>query len=119
MVNIFGFRDDEPSLVFVETDYSIEEVSKPESVQQYIGSFERATDAALEPADTTGYLEHLAKRMELSDDRPVSGNLAEGPPQCAQRRLRGNRGQLARRDRRPGQQATRGGRSRGRAGLIR
>jgi hypothetical protein len=64
MVNIFGFRDDEPGLVFVETDYSIEEVSKPESVQGYIESFERACDAALEPADTTGYLEHLAKRME-------------------------------------------------------
>ena len=64
MVDIFGFRDDEPSLVFVETDYSVEEVSKPESVQGYIESFERARDAALEPADTTGYLEHLAKRME-------------------------------------------------------
>ena len=64
MVNIFGFRDDEPSLVFVETDYSVEEVSKPESVRGYIESFERARDAALEPADTTAYLEHLAKRME-------------------------------------------------------
>ena len=64
MVNIFGFRDDEPSLVFVETDYSVEEVSASESVQGYIESFERARDAALEPADTTGYLEHLAKRME-------------------------------------------------------
>jgi Domain of unknown function (DUF5753) len=64
MLNIFSFRDDEPSLVFVETDYSIEEVSKPESVQGYIESFERARDAALDPADTTGYLERLAKRME-------------------------------------------------------
>jgi hypothetical protein len=64
MVNIFGFRDDEPSLVFVETDYSVEEVSKPDSVQGYSESFERARDAALEPADTTAYLERLAKRME-------------------------------------------------------
>jgi len=64
MVNILGFRDDEPSLVFVETDYSVEEVSTPESVQGYIESFERARDAALEPADTAGYLERLAKRME-------------------------------------------------------
>jgi len=64
MVNIFGFRDDEPSLVFVETDYAVEEVSKPELVQGYLESFERARDAALEPADTTGFLEHLAKRME-------------------------------------------------------
>jgi hypothetical protein len=64
MVNIFGFRDDEPSLVFVETDYSIEEVSKPESVKGYTESFERASDAALDPGDTAGYLEHLARRME-------------------------------------------------------
>jgi Domain of unknown function (DUF5753)/Helix-turn-helix domain len=64
MVNIFGFRDEEAELVFVESDYTIEEVSKPESVQGYIESFERARDAALEPADTTGYLERLARRME-------------------------------------------------------
>ena len=64
MVNIFGFRDDEPSIVFVETDYAIEEVSKPESVRSYLESFERAGDAALEPADTIGYLERLGKRME-------------------------------------------------------
>ncbi|MBO0803431.1 MAG: DUF397 domain-containing protein [Nocardiopsaceae bacterium] len=65
MVNIFGFPGDEPPLVFVETDYSMEEVSKPESVDGYIQSFERACDAALEPEDTTVYLEKLAKRMEL------------------------------------------------------
>lgn len=64
MVNIFGFRDDEPDLVFVETDYTIEEVSKPDSAKGYIDSFDRAIDAALDPADTTGYLEHLARRME-------------------------------------------------------
>jgi hypothetical protein len=64
MVNIFGFRDDEPDLVFVETDYSIEEVTKPDSAKGYIDSFDRAIDAALEPADTTGFIEHLARRME-------------------------------------------------------
>jgi len=64
MVNIFGFPDDEPPLVFVETDYSIEEVSKPESVAGYTQSFERACDAALEPEDTTVYLDNLARRME-------------------------------------------------------
>jgi transcriptional regulator with XRE-family HTH domain len=64
MVNILGFPDDEPAIVFVETDYSVEEVSATESVQGYIQSFERASDAALEPEDTTVYLETLAKRME-------------------------------------------------------
>ena len=64
MVNIFGFPDDEPPLVFVETDYSIEEINRPEAVSGYIQSFERACDAALEPGDTTVYLEKLARRME-------------------------------------------------------
>jgi hypothetical protein len=64
MVNIFGFPADEPSIVFVETDYAIEEMSGPEAVRGYVQSFERACDAALEPEDTTVYLETLAKRME-------------------------------------------------------
>jgi len=64
MVNIFDFPGAEPSLVFVETDYSIEEVSATDAVNGYIQSFERACDAALEPEDTTVYLERLAKRME-------------------------------------------------------
>jgi hypothetical protein len=64
MVDMFGFPGGEPSIVFVETDYVVEEVSKPESVQDYLQSFDRACDAALEPRDTTAYLEHLARRME-------------------------------------------------------
>jgi Domain of unknown function (DUF5753) len=64
MVNIFGFPEGEPSIVFVETDYSVEEVSGFDAVRGYIQSFERACDVALEPEDTTVYLETLAKRME-------------------------------------------------------
>jgi len=64
MVNIFGFPEAEPPIVFVETDYSVEEVSATDAVHGYIQSFERACDAALEPEDTTVYLENLAKRME-------------------------------------------------------
>jgi hypothetical protein len=64
MVNIFGFPQGDPPLVFVETDYCVDEVSEAESVTGYIQSFERASDAALEPGDTTVYLEKLAKRME-------------------------------------------------------
>jgi hypothetical protein len=64
MVNILGFPDDEPPILFVETDYSLEEFSATDVVQGYIQSFERACDAALEPEDTTVYLETLAKRME-------------------------------------------------------
>jgi transcriptional regulator with XRE-family HTH domain len=64
MVDIFGFDGEEPSLVFVETDYMIEEVSKRESVNGYVQSFDRACDGALEPVDTVAYLEHLANRLE-------------------------------------------------------
>jgi len=64
MVNIFSFPAGEPPIVFVETDYSVEEVSAPNAVRSYIQAFERACDAALEPGDTTVYLETLDKRME-------------------------------------------------------
>jgi hypothetical protein len=64
MVNIFCFINGEPPIVFVETDYAIEEVDRTDSVLGYIQSFERACDAALEPEDTTVYLERLSKRME-------------------------------------------------------
>jgi hypothetical protein len=64
MVNIFDFPGGEPPLVFVEDDYAVEEVSMEESVSGYIRSFERAASAALEPSDTTAYLDQLAGRME-------------------------------------------------------
>jgi hypothetical protein len=64
MVNLFGFDDQGPSLVFVETDYAIEEVSKRDAVNGYVQSFTRACDGALEPKDTKDYLEHLANQLE-------------------------------------------------------
>ena len=64
MVNIFGFGGQAPSLVFVETDYAIEEVSKRDAVNGYVQSFNRACDGSLEPGDTVDYLEHLANQLE-------------------------------------------------------
>jgi Domain of unknown function (DUF5753)/Helix-turn-helix domain len=64
MINIFDFADDEPSLVFLETDVAIQEVSKPEEVDNYMQGFGHARDAALEAADTTAYLKHLAEKLE-------------------------------------------------------
>jgi hypothetical protein len=64
MVNLFGFEGQAPSLVFVETDYAIEEVSKRDAVNGYVQSFNRASNGALEPGDTADYLEHLANQME-------------------------------------------------------
>jgi len=63
-VNIFDFPDREPSLVFTETDYMIQEVSDTEEVNSYVEAFDRTVDAALEPADTTIYLKQFAERLE-------------------------------------------------------
>ena len=64
MVNIFDLPDEEPSLVYVETDVTIEEVSKPDEVANYVQDFARASDAALVAADTTAYLKQLAEQLE-------------------------------------------------------
>jgi hypothetical protein len=64
MINIFGFPDGEPSLVFMETDYAIEEVSSAESVNTYVQAFGRASEGALEPADTAVFLRQLAEQLE-------------------------------------------------------
>jgi transcriptional regulator with XRE-family HTH domain len=64
MINIFGFPDGEPSLVYMETDYAIEEVSSAESVTTYEQAFGRASDGALEPADTAVFLRQLAEQLE-------------------------------------------------------
>ena len=64
MINIFGFPEGEPSLVFMETDYAIEEVSSAESVNAYEEAFSRARDGALEPTDTAAFLRQLAEQLE-------------------------------------------------------
>ncbi len=63
-INIFGLPAGDPTLVYLETDYSIEEVSRTEEVNTYIRSFGRVRDAALEPTDTTFYLRQLAEQLE-------------------------------------------------------
>jgi transcriptional regulator with XRE-family HTH domain len=64
MINIFSFPDAEPSLVFMETDYAVEEVSSADSVNAYEEAFSRARDGALEPTDTTAFLRQLAEQLE-------------------------------------------------------
>jgi transcriptional regulator with XRE-family HTH domain len=63
-VNIFSFPDGEPSLVYAETDYAIQEVSGKSDVKTYAEAFARTVDAALEPADTVLYLRQLAGQLE-------------------------------------------------------
>jgi len=64
MINIFGYPNGEPSLVFMETDYAIEEVSSADSVSAYEEAFSRARDGALEPPDTAAFLRQLAEQLE-------------------------------------------------------
>ena|SRR5215471_16032097 len=64
MVNIFDFAGDEPSVVYLESDTAIQEVSTEDEVMVYVEGFGRSRDSALEPADTTQYLKHLAEQLE-------------------------------------------------------
>ena len=54
----------EPSTVFLETDFSIEEVASTEQAKSYIETYGRASAASLEPGDTTLYLNQLAEQLE-------------------------------------------------------
>ena len=63
-VNIFELPGDEPAIVFTETDTAIQEVSQPDLVASYGHTFDRASEAALEPLDTASYLRYLAQRLE-------------------------------------------------------
>ncbi len=64
MVNILDLPEEEPTLVYLETDVTIQEVSKPEEVANYVHDFARAADGSLVPADTTAYLKQLAEQLE-------------------------------------------------------
>jgi len=64
MVNIFDLPDGEPSVVYLETDYAIEEVSNAESVNAYVQAFARASEGALESSDTAVFLRQLAEQLE-------------------------------------------------------
>ena len=64
MVNIFDLPHEEPRLVYVENDVTIEEVSKPDEVANYVHDFARASDGSLVPADTMAYLKELAEQLE-------------------------------------------------------
>lgn len=63
-VSIFDYDGGEASLVFTEHDHGIQEVSDHEYMLNYIESFDRAVDVALEPRDTVVYLRQLSERLE-------------------------------------------------------
>ncbi len=62
--NMFEFPDDEdPSVVYLETDSGIQEASKAGDVAHYTTVFSQCRDAALTPTATTTYLEKLAETV--------------------------------------------------------
>lgn len=64
-INIFDFPDDQdPSIVFLETDSVIQELTKPEDAQSYTATFGHIRRAALAPALTTEHLDKLAATLE-------------------------------------------------------
>jgi hypothetical protein len=64
MIDIFDFEGDEPSVVYLESDTAIQEVTADDDVMAYVEGFSRSRDSALEPADTTQYLKYLAEQLE-------------------------------------------------------
>jgi hypothetical protein len=65
LINVFDFPDDQdPGIVYLETDSTIQEVAKPEDVQAYTVTFGRIRKAALAPAAATAHLEKLAETLE-------------------------------------------------------
>ena len=61
-VNIFDFPDEQdPSLAFLEGEYTLIEVHEPAEVAAYRDIFERICAAALNPPATTDFLKHLAE----------------------------------------------------------
>jgi transcriptional regulator with XRE-family HTH domain len=65
LIDIFDFPDDDdPSVVYLENDTAIQEVTKADEVRAYKDTFARIRDAALTPAATTTHLDTLTETLE-------------------------------------------------------
>lgn len=64
LINIFDFPGSEPSTVFVETDFAVQEVTDKDEVEAYKDIFGRAREAALEPPATAAHFRKLAETLE-------------------------------------------------------
>jgi transcriptional regulator with XRE-family HTH domain len=65
LIDIFDFPDDgDPSVVYLENDTAIQEVTKAEDVHAYKETFARIRDAALAPAATRTHLDKLTETLE-------------------------------------------------------
>lgn len=63
-INIFEFAGPDPSIVFLEDDLAIREVSEPKDALLQIESFLRIQRQATEPLGTIAYLKQLAETLE-------------------------------------------------------
>jgi hypothetical protein len=65
LINIFDFPDDEdPSIVYLEFETGIQEVTRPGEVDAYQKTFARIRESALAPAATRTYLDQLTTTQE-------------------------------------------------------
>jgi hypothetical protein len=64
LISIFDFPGDEPSMVYLENDAAIQEVSGIGEVDAYAAIFKRIRGAALDPPATTAHLKQLATTLE-------------------------------------------------------
>ena len=65
LINIFEFPDDQdPSVVYLENDTGIQEVTKADEVHAYKQTFAQIRDAALTPAATRTHLQKLSETLE-------------------------------------------------------
>jgi transcriptional regulator with XRE-family HTH domain len=65
VISIFDFPDDaDPSVVYLENDTVIQELTKPADVHAYKQTFAQVRDSALAPAATKAYLHQLTNNQE-------------------------------------------------------
>jgi len=65
LIDIFDFPDDEdPSVVYLENDTELQELTNASEVDAYRATFAQIRDAALAPAATRTYLDHLSQTQE-------------------------------------------------------
>lgn len=64
LISIFDFPGDEPSMVFLENDEVIQEVTVPANIEAHAALFRRIREAALTAPATTAHLKQLAESLE-------------------------------------------------------
>jgi transcriptional regulator with XRE-family HTH domain len=63
-ISLFDFPSGEPSVAYTETDFALQEVTKPKEIDSYTKVLEQAQSAALDPPATTAYLKQLVETLE-------------------------------------------------------